>query len=345
MLRPTVHNQGFHSPPRRRPAGGTGREPPMDLPPLPTALPPGWSIDGEHACSLYVHPDSALPYLGRYMELADDAAVETLLQYISARAAAVLASSTFLDAPVAVLQAVLSYPALAIGEDALLGRVMHYAAHKTGARSDAPARWSRDERDALRPVLAGLIPHLAVLSLSSHVFLRTVEPLELFSMQALSCKYKYDALLADAVGAGRSERDMVLEMFGGSSQLGSPPPGMPRARQSIFVSDSAHPHEAGGEEELQRVAVAAWAGRTCVEFDRRSCVAPDARLSFYGDGEGRTLLADWSNLWRGGGSTAGGRRFLVLPGHQFWVGFKCPARTTRPLWGWKFRARPIAEDE
>jgi hypothetical protein len=287
----------------------------MDLPPLPTALPPGWSIDGEHACSLYVHPDSALPYLGRYMELADDAAVETLLQYISARAAAVLASSTFLDAPVAVLQAVLSYPALAIGED------------------------------ALRPVLAGLIPHLAVLSLSSHVFLRTVEPLELFSMQALSCKYKYDALLADAVGAGRSERDMVLEMFGGSSQLGSPPPGMPRARQSIFVSDSAHPHEAGGEEELQRVAVAAWAGRTCVEFDRRSCVAPDARLSFYGDGEGRTLLADWSNLWRGGGSTAGGRRFLVLPGHQFWVGFKCPARTTRPLWGWKFRARPIAEDE
>lgn len=323
----------------------------MPLPPLPLPLlhkaGPGWAIDGEHACSSYIHGDSALPYLESQMGVGNGNVSSLLLDYISTHTASVFDSSTFLGTSLTCLQAVLSHPALSLPEDAILLHVMRYALHRTGVGvgSANPALWSPDERNLMMPVLSKLVPCLALMSLSALFFLRYVEPLELLSVESLTFKYKYDALLTETLASGRSEREMVLEMYEGSASFCLPPTSThPRARPGTAVSESAHPHESGNENELERVSVAKWTGKVLVEFDRRSCVAADARLSFYGDSAGRALLADWSHLWRGGGVEAGGRKYVVFEGYEFWVGFKCPARPEDGhKWGWKLRVKPIID--
>lgn len=271
--------------------------------------------------------------------------VLTLLQYVAVNAEYVLSSPTFLETPVATVQVLLDYSGLAIEEDVLLLHILRYSAHVSGAESDFPALWSPEELEAVTHVLKKLIPRLCILSLSPTIFIDIVEPLTIFSTQVLLAKYKYDALLNEAVSSGRSEREMVLEMYGGSSLLCGLPDERPRARASFAITESAHPYEVGGDEELELVSVAGWAGRMMVEFDKRSCVAEDAQLSFYADANGKNLLGDWKSLWGPRGSSAGSRKFVVFPGNQFWVGFKCPARTRSAAWGWKLRARPIYEED
>jgi hypothetical protein len=319
----------------------------MDLPPLPDSLPSGWSIDDSHICSIYIHPDSVLPYLASLIELPAGkrkCTIDTLLDYIAVNANAVLESTTFLQTPVPVLQLVLSYPCLSLDEDKILDNVMRYVKHHTGVDCSNVCLLSDDEREAIRPLASLLVPSMALMSLSTAAFIHRIEPLQVLSIEELTWKYKYDALRAEALSVGRSERQMVVDMFCGSSCLVRDAyERMPWAREAYVVSESAHPYEVGGEEDLELVAVAGWAGRTLVEFEPRSCVAPDARLSIYGDSDGRKVLADWSQLWRKGGVLPGGRRFLIVPGNKFWIGFKCPARAMKPLWGWKLRARPVVD--
>lgn len=318
----------------------------MHLPPLPLPLPPGWTIDSDLECSSYIHADSALPYLETHLDREDHKVSFIILDYIATHASAVMESSTFLTASVSCFESVLSHSALSLAEDDILSYVMKYATHAAGVRSVKPVLWNPDERIRIMPILSQLIPRLAVLSLSSSSFLRYVEPLDLLPVQSLIFKYKYDALLTDALASGRSEREMVLEMYGGSAPLYPPSsPSSPRVRAAAVVSESAHPYESSDENELEHISVAGWAGQVIVEFDRRSCVAADACLSFYGDSDGRVLLADWSHLWHRGGDRPGGKKFLVFQGHQFWVGFKCPARPAAGLkWGWKLRARPVIDE-
>lgn len=323
----------------------------MGLPPLPSDLGAGWTIDDDDPRSIYVHPDSALPYLAEALELDAPAHADALLDYVAAHAPAVLATPAFLTAPQRVLAAVLAHPTLSVAEDVLLAAVLRYIAAQTRVplTADSARLLSSPERAAAAPLTAALLPQLALLSLSTHAFLNVVEPLADLSTRALTAKYRYDALRAEYAAAGRTEREMVRDMYGGSAALARPAAegerGMPWARRAAAVSESPHPYEAGGGEERALVRVAAWAGRVLVEFDRRCAVADDARLRFYGGDGGDVLLADWAELWRGGGARAGGRRFVVFPGNMFWVAFECPALSKRPLWGWKLRAQPLLDIE
>lgn len=314
---------------------------------MPTPLPAGWAIDEESACSTYIHQESALPYLTEYLLVVPkvDTVLKVLLQYIAVNAEPVLSSSTYLDTPVSTLEHVVEYPGLAIEEDVLLSHLLRYAAHAAGADSTLPALWSPDDLAGIKPVLSKLVSRLCIFSLSPATFVKIVEPLDIFSVPVISAKYKYDALLNEAIGNGRSERDMVLEMYGGSSQLCQRPEDGLRARASYSTTESAHPYEVGCDEELEMVAVAGWAGRTLVEFDKRSCVAGDARLCFYADEHGTTLLGEWGALWGERSTAVGGRKSVIFPGNRFWIGFKCPVQTSAPMWGWKLLAQPIAEEE
>lgn len=323
----------------------------MDLPPLPSDLGVGWTIDDDDPRSIYVHPDSALPYLAAALELDTPAHAAALLDYVAAHAPAVLAAPAFLTAPPSVLAAVLAHPALSVDEDELLSALLRYiSARARVPLTAASARLlSPAERTAAAPLAAALLPQLATLSISTPAFLNVVEPLADLSTHALTAKYRYDALRAEYIAGGRSERAMVCDMYGGSAALARPTAdgerGMPWARRAAVLAESAHPYEAGGDEEKEAVRVAAWAGRVLVEFDRRCAMADDTRLRFYGGENGDVLLADWAEMWRGGGVRAGGRRFVVLPGNVFWVSFKCPARSKQPLWGWKLRAQPLLDVE
>lgn len=315
----------------------------MKLPPLPLPLPPGWTIDASHPSSTYLHEDSALPYLEAHLSQAPS---DAILDFIAANTAAVFASPAFLTASPDALAAVLAHESLSLPEDAVLASILRRATAQTGTLSPRPALWSPDEREAMLRVLAPLVKHVAFLSLTPSVFLRFVEPLDLLSTATLTAKYRHDALVIEALAAGRSERDVVVETYGTSAALRPPPGNGPRVRLRSAFTESPHPYEPADENELERVAVDAWAGRVVVEFDRRSCVGEEARLSFYADSAGQVVLGDWAKLWRDEGVEASGRKFVVFDSHHFWVGFKCPATPAKGFkWGWKLRATPVIDDD
>jgi hypothetical protein len=311
------------------------------LPPLPESIPLGWTVTSLDHCAYLLHPDSALPYLTKYLHV-DKELVANLLLYIAANCHAVLTSSSLPETPIDVLRVVVACPTLSIDEDELLSHMFRYAAILASVEPDNPEYWSETEISVVSPILADLVPSIALLSLSSTSCVQLVEPLGLVPTAALAKKYKYDVFLADARACGRSERDMVLERYGGSAICGKTGD-MLWARQSAVISESAHPYETGAEEDLESVAVAGWAGFTGIEFDRRSCIGLDARLSFYGDENGRIVLGEWKHLWRKGGTNPSGNKFWVIPGNKFWVGFKCPPKA-KALWGWKLRACPLLDD-
>jgi hypothetical protein len=325
-----------------------------DLPPLPVTLPVGWTIGIEND---YIHFESALPHLHKLLS-DNSVAAEDVMLFIAANTDCVLSSSTFFSTPLETVQAMLDCPTLSIDEDVLLAHVLLYAAHKAGAKTDSLRLMSPKERRAIEPVLCALVPRLAIMSLSPLVFLRTVEPMGILSVTDLSAKYKYDALLSEALAGGLSERDMVLECYGGTAnfsgrrssvedvvgragQLRGEVTG-PRMRARAVISESAHTYDMECTEELDLVEVAGWAGQTCVEFDRRTRVGDDAQLTFYGDKDGQSVLAEWKLMWRKPNTR--GRKFIVFPGNRFWVGLQRPA-DVKALWGWKLRATPVIDGD
>jgi hypothetical protein len=311
------------------------------LPPLPPSLPLGWTISLHDSCGYLLHPESALPYLAKYLEI-DQSAVTDLLLYIASNIRSVFTSASFLQAPIAVLQTVLEYPHLSIDEDELLFHILRYAGSSAGVNSDNPEFWSETEISSVSPTLALLIPRLAILSISPACCVQLVEPLGLVSASVLAKKYKYDAFRAESIACGKSELDMVRERYGGSA-ICAKASDMLWARAPSVISESSHPYDVGVDEELECIALAGWAGHVAIEFDRRSCVGLEARLSFYADRNGRMLLGEWKHLWRNGGTSPSGRKYWVLPGNKFWVGFKCPRKAT-PRWGWKLRAYPLVDE-
>jgi hypothetical protein len=301
---------------------------------------------------------SALPRLTELL-LSDSKCAAEMMRFIAVNVRGVLSSSSFFATPLTTVQAVLECPALAIDEDTVLEHVLVYAAKSRGQKSgltDNPTLLSNEELAVTDSVLQALIPRLAILSLSSKMFLLSVEPLGILLPRALSQKYKYDALLAEARERGLSERDMVLDCYGGSSGLVTCAIGDPngdvadapaselrsnaRLRASAVVTESAHPYEAGCDGELELVQVGGWTGQTSVEFDRRSFIG-DAHLMFFGDKEGKLSLGEWKMMWLAGGERRG-RKFAVFPGHQFWLSFRCAAHV-KSCWGWKLCARPIVD--
>jgi hypothetical protein len=311
------------------------------LPPLPPDLPVGWTISLHDSYGYLLHAESALPYLAKYLDL-DQLAVTNLLLYIAANIDSILTSASFLQSPVYVLQTVLDYPHLSIEEDKLLLHVLRYAGSRAGINCDNPEFWSAAEISSVSPTLSLLLPRLAILSISPASCVQFVEPLGLVPAAVLARKYKYDAFRAESISCGKSERDMVCERYGGST-ICAKASDMLWARAPAVISESSHPYDVGVDEELECIALAGWAGHAAVEFDPRSCVGLEARLSFYADESGRMLLGEWKHLWRNGGATPSGRKFWVLPGNKFWVGFKCPRQAT-PRWGWKLRAYPLVDE-
>jgi len=306
----------------------------------------GWSIDDSHPSYHILNSSSALKHLMNALPSGETengikrSWIRDVEAYVQAHASDIMQSAVFRRAPIAVVQRVLSLPTFNISEDEVLEYVIQYAVESANVLTDAPNIWTCEEKEAVLPILSQLLPFLRVFSLSTQKFLQVVEPLGILGMPELVDKYRFDAL-ARQLCSGRV-RNPEGHTFATIRRCYKEPERRQEILESklrglVNMSESAHPYYLGEDEILEEVRAAPWAPRLLVEFDRRSCIGPGAKLTFYGDPDATEVLGSWEDMWTKDRRSV---KTWIVHGHRFFVGFRS-SLTAEAAWGWKLIAAPI----
>lgn len=311
----------------------------------------GWAIDTTHPSRSILNLDNIFHHLDNLYPISETESnskktwTRDVESFVTAHTKQLLTSPLFIRAPIGAVQRILALPNLSANEDFVLERVLHYAADAANVLSESPAFWTEQERELVLPVLLQLFPYIRMHSLSPEVFLKTVEPMRILDTAELVQKYRFDALgrqLSEErtqVAEGYSlaiikrcykhanERRQILQH---------------RLRGTIAISESAHPCTEGEDEQvLEEVAVAPWAPRVLIEFDRRSCIGFGERLVFYKDRDAKEVIGNWHDMWPRGRH---GIKSFVVNGNRFYVGFRS-CFWDQTTWGWKFIATPLFQTQ
>ncbi|PXF43464.1 hypothetical protein BWQ96_06757 [Gracilariopsis chorda] len=283
------------------------------------ALRQGWAIDASHGAQSVINANNILDHLRALPENPPDSQwARDLQSYVQTHTAKILTHPELLREPPRVLKFVLAQNSLTVPEDDILHTVLAYAQERQNAESSAVAQ-SSDEGE--NEELKDLLPLVRILSLSTEVFVRVLEPLHILSESQLIAKYKHDALTRDGEGWNTIHCR----------------PDIHAIRILATVAESTHPYHVGHDEMLQEVRTHPPGTRTLVEFDRRCSIGRGASLTFYGDAEATIVIGRWRDLWRGRGRPV---RVWVVEGSRFWVGLRC-AFDGISCWGWKLMATPL----
>lgn len=271
----------------------------------------GWAIDASHAAQSVINANNILDHLRALPDNPPDSQwLRDLQSFVQTHTAKILTHPELLHEPPRVLKYVLAQNSLTVPEDDILNTVLAYAQQRHNPQIDAENQ-----------ILKELLPLLRILSISTQVFVRVLEPLQLLSESQLIAKYKHDALTRHGEGWNSLHYR----------------PDIRTIRSVATVAESSHPYYVGHDEMLQQVQTHPPATRTLVEFDRRCSIGRGASLTFYGDAEATVVIGTWRHLWRGRGRSI---RVWVVDASCFWVGLRCSFDGIS-CWGWKLMATPL----
>lgn len=251
----------------------------------------------------------------------------------------------FTDAPVVAVKTLLSFPTLSIPEDDILLSVLRYVCGPAHI-PHCPIAWTSKERAQVFPVLHELLPNIRILSLSTRVFLRYYEPLDVLDGHRLLGKFRYDALCraakvksnGDDLETGHLSFRSICRYYRGM-----------QTRREIFASlrglsvivESPHPCR-GGTELVTEVRTAEWAPRMLLEFDRRTQTASDVSLHLCSRKHpSLDKNQQWSKMWP---HQSHGVKFMVWDSPLLYIELKSQLNA-KPVWGWKLLATPLIQDE
>ncbi|CAN8075964.1 unnamed protein product [Agarophyton chilense] len=285
----------------------------------------GWAIDASHPAQLVINANNILEHLRALPENPPHSRwVRDLYSYIQTHTTKILTHPELHEEPPQVLKHVLTQDCLLASEDEVLQTVITYSKECGGGKNCARHLETSEENESF--ALKCLIPLVRILSVSTKVFVRDMEPLQMLSETQLICKYRHDALARE----DDSDVNKVQPRF--SRHL---------VRGSATVAESTHPYYVGHDELLEEVRTCPSGYRTLIEFDRRCCIGEGATLTFYADSEATVVLGRWRDLWRGRGRPI---RVWVIDTSRFWVGLRC-AFDGVACWGWKLVATPLLSEE
>ncbi|KAI0558935.1 hypothetical protein FGB62_178g043 [Gracilaria domingensis] len=284
----------------------------------------GWAIDASHPAQMVINANNILEHLRTLPDNPPPSRwARDLFSYVQTHTSKILTHPELLNEPPRVLKHVLRQDCLMVSEDDVLHAVKAYAKEYGGnANSAEHSRAGEREKYALEC----LLPFVRILSVSTKVFVREMEPLRMLSESQLISKYKHDALAR-----------------AGDSHVGKSRyrPNNLSIRGSVIVAESTHPYHVGHDEMLQEVRTFPAGCRTLIEFDRRCFIGDGATLTFYADSEATVVLGRWRDMWRGRGRPI---RVWVIDSCRFWVGLRC-AFDGIACWGWKLVATPLLSEE
>lgn len=148
--------------------------------------------------------------------------VEQFTQFIGERAVECFKSDSFLQLPKDALIQLISSDHLALSENDVWRRILAWARHQANVHEQMPGLWTEEERNSIGVQLAGVIDHVRILLIDSHVFAEEVEPTGVLPIEVSYERYKYAALpekMRRASSDPRCRPRMFLHLFSASQIL------------------------------------------------------------------------------------------------------------------------------